>query len=299
MEPSKKNNQAGKDVVFIHGMWSNNQVAEPMRKYFEHSGVRFHSPNLPRHGEPFDHSQAQLSSRDYVNAIKQFIENKKFSNPPSLVGHSMGGLIAQIVASEIEVDALVLLNSTGPAGVNHIYLDQLRCIFPFLGTVNFWNKVHLPDFEFARRRIFNLFSDQEAREIYDALVYESGRCVGEVAFWFGDPQRATRINGEVSGRKILVVGGQDRLVSPNVSKKLAKRYPDAELRIYPNHGHWLFGEPGDDAIYRDIVNWVKDSSKPPKTKAPEFARRDQITSNWMELFSTNKRTLAPDSMPNA
>lgn len=171
----------------------------------------------------------------------------------------MGGLIAQIVASEIEIDSLVLLNSSAPAGINHIYFDQLKILFPFFGGWGFWNKPHLPNFKLARERIFNQLPGTRAREIYDTFVSGSGQCVGEVALWWLDSNKATRICGHVNGKKLIVAGGRDRLVSPKIAKKLAAIYPDSELRIYSENGHWLFGEPGDEIIYRDVVDWLKRS----------------------------------------
>ena len=261
------------NIILIHGMWSHHQVAAPLRRHLENVGHCVFAPELPAHDRR-DPDQAKkvarLSTNDYVTFLTDLIEKEEFSEPPVLIGHSMGGLLAQMVASRIDVAGLCLLNSAAPAGTNHIYPSPSWFFRRTLGRFRFWAKPHKPSLQEARWGLMNRTDFDVARDfditrdydiasaVHETLVAESGRAFFELVFWWLDLRRTTRI--ELPNVPTFIVSsGMDRVVHPRVARSLQKRYPHAEFQSFPENGHWIFHEAGAERIYEAIEIWLSAS----------------------------------------
>src|ERR1700730_18749815 len=97
-----------KHVVLIHGAWSRGEQLAPARAAFEERGYTAHTPTLRYHELPLHDGAikiASLSLRDYSDDLVRFVNS--LDSPPLLVGHSMGGLLAYLVASRTRHAGLV------------------------------------------------------------------------------------------------------------------------------------------------------------------------------------------------
>jgi pimeloyl-ACP methyl ester carboxylesterase len=65
-----------------------------------------------------------LTLNDLVCGVHHIIDTLDPDSPPVLIGHGMGGLIAQIVASQRVTGPVVLLNSMAPAGISHLHFQM-------------------------------------------------------------------------------------------------------------------------------------------------------------------------------
>ncbi|MEX2578070.1 MAG: alpha/beta fold hydrolase [Verrucomicrobiales bacterium] len=272
----------GRDIVLIHGMWSRPEVLEPLRRHLAGCGHRVFAPALPGHDQenpPEADWLGKISIAEYVESVERFIDDKKLESPPILIGHSMGGLIAQLVASRRTVGAVVLMNSAGPAGVNHIYPTAAWTTLNVLAMPFFWRRTHRPSFRRARYGLFNRVPAERTREIHESLVPESGRCFFEVVFWFLDPKGTTRVAPETLAAPILILsGGKDRIIKGAVAEKLSRLYPATDTRYYPDNGHWFCEESGRDRIFADIETWIDD--RPARlTETPDPTRGSIPTSH--------------------
>tara|TARA_R110002096_G_scaffold242836_7_gene434698 strand:- start:3171 stop:4001 length:831 start_codon:yes stop_codon:yes gene_type:complete len=239
-------------------MWSRGEAAKPLRQHLESRGHRVHCPTLPGHKAGSTTQVDQLSLQDYADTICGFIDSKSFETPPVLIGHSMGGLITQMVASRLEINSMVLLNSAGPAGVNHILPTAVATTIGILLKPFFWKRSQKPGWKAVRFGILNEVEITRAREIYQNFVPESGRAFGELVFWFLDPNRTTTL--PIPGPRIstlIISGGRDRITSPPVARALAKVYPHADVQTYPDHGHWIFEEPGREEVFQKMLEWIE------------------------------------------
>ena len=248
------------NIVLIHGMWSHPAVAEPLRSRLQQIGHHVVAPFLVGHDpdNPLSESElGNLSVSDYVAGVVEFIEAQEFSDPPILIGHSMGGLIAQMVAARISIRGIVLLNSAGPAGINHIFFSSFRSSVNVLGTPVFWRRPHFPSFRRARFALFNEMEKSFARLIHSSLIPESGRCFFEIVFWWLDPRKTTRITDQLDLPMLILSSGKDHIVHPSVSRNLLKRYPQADFRLFPDRGHWVFHEAECERIYEEIEDWIE------------------------------------------
>jgi len=248
-------------VVLIHGMWGHSGTLASLKGRLEALGYQVFSPDLPGHDpESPDRTPGHgyRSIEDYAGFVRTYIDEQKLAPPPILIGHSMGGLIAQKVAVSRPTGPLVLLNSAQPRGINIIYPSSARSTVNILATPLFWRKPHRPSYNRSRYGLFNRLPEADARRIHQSLVPESGRAYFEIVFWFLDRRRVSEIDpARLTVPVLAVTGTDDRIVPPAVVRRIARRYPSAAFVCYPNHGHWLFEEPGCERIIADIDRWLK------------------------------------------
>ena len=88
-------------MVMIHGMWVGGWFWNDFKQFFENKGYRCITPTLRYHdadpSAPPHPDLGRTSLLDYVEDLER--EIRELGKPPILVGVSMGGLLAQILAS--------------------------------------------------------------------------------------------------------------------------------------------------------------------------------------------------------
>lgn len=250
----------GYPVVLIHGMWCTPEHLGKVRDLLAARGYDCRSLRLPGHepGPRQPEEVAALSVRDYVQAALDFVRAQHFTQPPILLGHSMGGLIAQLVAAQIDAAALVLLTPAAPAGINAVVPELLPWSMPILSRWGFWKKPHrLPPERFRRYAANGLhFSYQD--KLLATTLHESGRALSEIAFWWADPAGATRVaKGGVRCPVYVVSAGQDKLTPASVVRKVAARYPGATHRHWPDRGHWVIDDLDTEDMVHEIDGWLR------------------------------------------
>lgn len=95
-------------VILIHGMSSTSNTLSTLRERLETIGYSVYSPNLPWHEDAIRDSDirvSDLSILDYATYLRDYIANLKLEEPPILMGHSMGGLLAQKLSAGAKVRA--------------------------------------------------------------------------------------------------------------------------------------------------------------------------------------------------
>ena len=108
------------DTIFmIHGMWGGPWYWSGYQQIFEAAGYRCVTTTLPYHDmDPQGIPDARLGTTsllDYARALEE--EIGQLADPPIIMGHSMGGLLGQMLGSRGLAKSLVLLDA-GISGRN-------------------------------------------------------------------------------------------------------------------------------------------------------------------------------------
>jgi pimeloyl-ACP methyl ester carboxylesterase len=122
-----------KHVVLIHGSWSRGKQLAAARAAFEERGYTAHAPTLRHHELPAQEGAmkiASLSLRDYTDDLVALVNS--LDSPPLLVGHSLGGLVAQLVAAHTRQAGLVAACPAPAAGIVAITPTSVRAFLPHL-----------------------------------------------------------------------------------------------------------------------------------------------------------------------
>ncbi len=247
-------------IVLVHGMWSTGASWNRVRELLEPRGYRCHSPTLPGH-EPVTEQPlavARKSLREYLDALEGGISEQRFERRPILIGHSMGALLAQQLATRIDPLALVLLTPAPPWGVNGLRASNIAAFAPWLVSGAFWRNPYKPGFERAVRSLFNGIAQDRHRALYEGLVHESGQAAFEIAFWWMNFAKASAIRSDDVRCPVYVVScGQDRLTPASVVRRVITRYPKAAQRFYPERGHWVIDDEETEEMMHGICGWLR------------------------------------------
>lgn len=246
-------------LIFVHGMFCHAGVWDEMVAYFRSKGYDCLAVDLPFHDLPVGQMPpqafARTSIRDYVSFLKEVIAgvNREYV----LIGHSMGGLIVMITASEPEIEpkSIILLSPAAPFGINGITPSVFWGFIGIMKDPFFRNKIVKMNFKAVCYSMLNRLPKEKQQEIYDTLKFESGRATFELGFWFQDPFEATKVDPEgISCPIIIFAGTHDRITPISVITKTARKLgykkaklerlspiikPRVQLITLPEHGHWL------------------------------------------------------------
>lgn len=205
---------------------------------FAAAGLGAHALSFPNHTDAPSLPEAAfcaLTAAEYVARVKRIAV--EIGGPLVLVGHSLGGVVAQMVAQEMELRALVLVASAGPRQLGRTRLQD----FPLDAPVRFTR-------EAARARWFADADPAVMEWALDLVGVESPGVLN------GSGGRAEVDPGRVTCPVLVVGGGRDASSVPPQAK-LAALF-GATLLELPQAGHDLMLERGALRAARGVIGWL-------------------------------------------
>lgn len=252
-----------KHVVLIHGTWARGDSWCATRAAFEERGYTVHTPTLRHHELPLPEGAtkiASLSMRNYTDDLAALVDS--LDSPPLIVGLSLGGLLAQLVAARTRHAGVVAACPGRVAGVFAMTPTTLRSVGSLFGKLYLqprpWaNPLYPPTWQRFRRWIANTQSEEDARELFDHLVCESGRAYCEILFPFLDRGNAITVDFAAVTTPVLVIRGErDRLIPPQLAPKTAARYQKGTFVEIPGSDHLVFFGDALPITMAHIDDWI-------------------------------------------
>ncbi len=246
----------------IHGMWGGSWSWDNYKTFFEKRGYHCITTTLRHHDinplAPPDSMLGTTSLLDYVNDLEQ--EILQLGTKPIVMGHSMGGLLAQILASRDLAKALVLLTPAAPSGILSLSPSSIKSFWSVLTKWGFWKTPNRQNFNEAVYSLLHLMPTDQQKIIFDKFVYESGRAATEMGFSFLDPHKTASVDAsKVTCPVLVIAGSEDRITPAVVVEKIAKKYePLSTYKCFDDHAHWVIGEPGWQEIAGFVSAWLDD-----------------------------------------
>jgi pimeloyl-ACP methyl ester carboxylesterase len=237
-------------VIMVHGAFCGGWTFDAFRQPFEAAGHSVLTPDLIGHDGAS--SAAGVSMTDYARQIARLIEGCE--TPPILIGHSMGGLVAQMAASRAKVSNLILLAPSAPWGVSGASLEEAASAMSLYALGPYWLQAVAPDYGVVRRYSVDKLARPERKAIFARMTAESGRALWETLNWWLDPFMTTSVSAP--GCPVLAIaGGQDVIHPPATVRQTAARLGGV-VEVYPEMSHWLPGEPGWEAIAERCLAFI-------------------------------------------
>jgi pimeloyl-ACP methyl ester carboxylesterase len=247
-------------VVLIHGMGCTGVHLKRVASLMTPRSYDCLAPSLPAHDASPDQPLrvGRQSLRDYLAFLEQMVASRKDRRPPIIIGHSMGGLLAQQLAARVQPLALVLLTPTAPYGISSLSLTNTVPFLHYMSKGAFWRNAYKPGFALAQRYAFRGLPADRHRSLYEGMFHESGRAIFEIALWPLDFSRAAAVDAQRVRCPVYIVScGEDWLTPASVVRKLARLYPQATQRHYPARGHWVIDDEDTDEMVHSICGWLR------------------------------------------
>ena len=244
-------------LVMVHGAFCGGWCFDGFRVPFEVEGWEVSAPDLLGQGSPAPASAvAGRSVADYAKALVEVIEAQP--SPPVLIGHSLGGLVAQLAAARRKVAGLILLAPSpawGQPVASPMEMATSGALLAAQGA--YWLETVAPDWPTVRAMTLDRLPDDLARTLFDRMVPESGRALFEVFNWWMDPTLASFVPPIAHQQPALVIsGGQDRIHSCATVAVTALRLC-AEHRSFDAASHWMLDEPPAPQIAAACLEWLE------------------------------------------
>lgn len=260
---TEPNQPSATPIVLIHGTWCTPESWGDFVPALEQAGFEVHTPALRYHDLPMAAGAdkiADLSLTDYVDDLCQYVQ--QLPSKPILLGHSLGGLLAQLVAARLpdQHRGLILLGTAPMAGIFALYPHMLGCFYQHYLQWGFWKKPLYPTRKRVEYYCMNHQSQADRDHFYQGLVAESGRVYAEMALWFLDPHRAAKVDTTRIKTPVLIISGtDDRIVNSRIARGTAKRYPQSKLVILQGSDHMYGHGPSLPRTMTEILTWTREN----------------------------------------
>ena len=279
-------------VVFVHGLWLLPSSWERWAEAFEEAGYIALTPDWP--GDPATVAEANANPgamanktvgqvADHFSAVIAQLERK-----PAVVGHSFGGLLAQILAGRGQSAVTVAISPAPFRGVLPLPFSALKASWPVLGNPANRNRAVPLSYEQFRYAFANAVSEDEARELYRTYaVPASGAPLFQAAAANLNPWTEAQVDTLNHERgPLLVVSGQKDHTAPwaiaNASFRQQQVNPGlTEIVEMPGRGHSLVIDSGWREVADTALAFVR-----------RFAVADTFESAYLFSEEVDRRVAA-------
>jgi non-heme chloroperoxidase len=255
-------------VVFVHGLWLLPSSWDRWMKVFEEAGFTALAPGWPDDPDTVEQAKANPDTFAHktVGGVADHFDQviRGLKRKPAIIGHSFGGLLAQILSGRGLSSATVAIDPAPFRGVLPLPFSALKSAFPVLRNPANRNRAIPLTYEQFRYGFANAVSEEEAKELYETFaVPASGAPLFQAAAANLNPWTEARVDtdNEDRGPLLIVSGEKDHTVPwaiANASYQQQKDNPGVtEIVEIKNRGHALTVDSGWREVADTALGFVK------------------------------------------
>jgi alpha-beta hydrolase superfamily lysophospholipase len=244
-------------LALVHGLAEHSGRYEGFGSWFAERGHAVHAYDHRGHGRSQGRRCHVKRFREYLDDLDCLLERVREEHPGipiTLVGHSMGGLVAVAYLLDRRPAIAAAVTSGAALGVGRgisrtriAAARVLRRLLPRLAVQNGLDPDGLSrDPEVVRGYLEDPLVSRSittslAAELLDAVEDTASRAV------------------EVAVPLLMLHGEEDPLCPPDASRAFFEGVAvgDKDLRIYPKLRHEIFNEPERERVFLDILDWLE------------------------------------------
>jgi pimeloyl-ACP methyl ester carboxylesterase len=263
------NTSGNTPVVFIHGLWLLPSSWANWVEFFRNAGYAPLAPDWPDDPETVEKARANpdvLAKKtlkqvaDHTAEVIAGLETK-----PVVMGHSTGGLLAQILAGRGLSVATVAIDPGPFRGVLPLPVSTLRVSAPILRNPLNRGKAITLTFDQFKYGWTNAIDDEdEAKRLYETYhVAGPGVALMQMANANLNPWTEAKVDTKNPDRGPLLIidGEKDHTVPWAIANAAYKRQRDneavTEIKQIPNRGHSLTIDSGWQEVAETALEFVK------------------------------------------
>jgi len=260
-------NSFQKSVLFITGTFISNNCWDDWVSYFEKEGYKCIAPAWPYKNA----SAEQLRNRPAtdpiaLNTLRSLIDHftaiiSTLPEKPILIGHSLGGLIVQLLLQKELGVAGVAIHSFPPKGINRFWLSFIKAIWETMVLFSLSKQTYLMSFNKWRYALANGADYEQQKELYylyaipesKKIIREAFNCIARIDFNKPHPPL------------LLTSGGNDKLIPASLSYNNYRKYAIAnsvtDYVEFKTHIHLVFGVASWRYEADVVLHWLKGLEK--------------------------------------
>jgi pimeloyl-ACP methyl ester carboxylesterase len=255
-------------VVFVHGLWVLPSSWDPWVEMFEEAGYAGLTPDWPDDPETVEEARANpdvLAKKtlkqvaDHTTEVIDALDKK-----PAVLGHSTGGLVAQMLAGRGLSAVTVAIDPGVFRGVLPLPASVLKGVGPFLANPRTRDRAITLTFDQFKYGWANALDEKEAKELYDRFhVAGSGIALAQMGNANLNPRTEAKVDTKSPNRgPLLIIDGEKDHTVPwaiaNAAYKRQRRNPAVtEIVKIPNRGHSLTIDHGWREVAQTALDFVK------------------------------------------
>src|SRR5882762_6962518 len=175
MQQVERANATGlQPVVFVHGLWLLPSSWDRWAAAFEEAGYTALTPGWPDDPETVEEANAhpEVFAHKTVGQVADHFDEiiRGLAKKPAIIGHSFGGLLAQILAGRGLAAASVAIDPAPFRGVLPLPFSALKSARPVLGNPANRNRAVPLTYEQFRFAFANAVSEDESKELYSTFA---------------------------------------------------------------------------------------------------------------------------------
>lgn len=249
-----------KDIIFVHGMFQNDKSWTKWVDYFSQRGYNCITPAWPLHqGEPsllrasVPEGLGKLTLDDVITEIE--ILTLKYDRP-IVIGHSVGGLIAQLLVQRDVAGIAVAISSVAPNMMMDFDWSFLKNATVIMNPLKGDEPIYTDPDMFHESFANTLSKDQALVEFERTAVHDSRNvlrsCMGSTG----------HINVEaIHAPLLLIAGEQDEIIPASLVEKNYKAYKEESsvtaYKEFSARSHYICNEPGWEEVAEYIYSWLQ------------------------------------------
>ena len=264
----RANTTALQPVVFIHGLWLLPSSWDRWAQVFEEAGFTALTPGWPDDPETVVEANAKpdVFAHKTVGQVADHFEHiiRGLNSKPAIIGHSFGGLLAQILAGRGCSAVTVAIDPAPFRGVLPLPFSSLKSAWPVLGNPANRNRAIPLTYEQFRYAFANAVSEDEAKQLYENFaVPASGATLFQGAGANLNPWTEVKVDTDNPDRgPLLIVSGEKDHTVPsaiaNASYKQQKDNPGiTEIVEIKDRGHALTIDSGWREVADTALRFIK------------------------------------------
>jgi non-heme chloroperoxidase len=260
-------------VILIHGLWLLASSWDDWVSFFEEAGYAVVATVWP--DDPLTVEEARADPEVLAGkSLSQIADHTAeviaaLELRPAMIGHSTGGLLAQILAGRGLSAATVAIDPGPFRGVLPLPVSTLKVSFPVLSNpLNRGRAVTLTLDQF-KYGWANALSEEEAKQLYERHhVAGAGKVLMQMANANLNPRTEARVDttNPERGPLLIIDGEKDHTVPwaiANAAFKKQRRNPGVtEIVKVPNRGHALTIDSGWREVADTTLEFVKRIAPP-------------------------------------
>lgn len=254
------------DLVFVHGMFQNPESWNKWISFFSDKGYRCVAPAWPCHeGMPATlranppASLGELTLDEVIARVEHVVASL---DNPIMIGHSVGGLVAQIFLNRRAIKAAVAICPVAPNAMFELDWDFIKIGAKIANPLKGDDPIYM-DAETFHSTFANSLSDSDAALAYEQFATHDSRnvlrgCLG----------KAGRIDLDAPHGPLLLVAGElDKIIPAQLVEKNFKAYSDQACVTshmeFKGRSHFICGEPGWTEVATYVAEWLEQTSLDP------------------------------------